>query len=241
MESLHPEEPAVIEVSSTKDKTVRRNLLCKLRNAGNHKHNCGVLRRNEGTLVVAYRPTNNEVKADDYGPCPYCYGYYIRKDLWKHHCPIQPSQSASTGTDEFSGTKKPRLHGRRAHQSSLLKPPPAGVSEDLNQVLAAMKKDEVALLVKTNPFILDFAQRAYITNGHDVDQYGHIRNKLRELDPHKLKDIVTAVKDKAGFNDANHSYKTPSLAKKIGHNVKKCAMILVGNGLESGPGVSSKS
>ena len=88
------------------------------------------------------------------------------------------------------------------------------------------------------------AKREYLKLGHDVGQHGYIWNKLRELDhlviqlrtnaslelfvhPHHLNDIVN-------FSEDKQLYQVPSLALKIGHSIKKCALILKENDLESG-------
>ncbi|KAH3887897.1 hypothetical protein DPMN_011919 [Dreissena polymorpha] len=56
-----------------------------MRNVGNHLHNVKVLRDGQGQLFVSYRQSHNQrVAADEYGPCPYCYGYYPKKILWRH-------------------------------------------------------------------------------------------------------------------------------------------------------------
>ena len=54
------------------------------------------------------------------------------------------------------------------------------------------------------------------------------------MHPHHLNDIVKAVHDVAGFSEDKQLYHVPSLALKIGHSIKKCALILKGNALESG-------
>ena len=54
------------------------------------------------------------------------------------------------------------------------------------------------------------------------------------MHPHYLNDIVKAVHDVAGFSEDKQLYQVPSLALKIGHSIKKCALILKGNALESG-------
>ena len=145
--------------------------------------------------------------------------------------------------------------GRVVHKSDLLKPP-VGVSFKLNKVLSPMKRDDISLIVKTDSLIIEVAKREYLKLGHDVAQHGYIRNKLRELGrlviqlrkntnlpnaslevfihPHHLKDIFKAVQDIAGFSEVNQLYNVPSLALKIGHSIKKCAVILKGNALESG-------
>ena len=69
--SQHSEACEVAEMLS-KDKDMQKYLL-RLRNLGNHKHNCDVLSANKGTLVVAYTPNGGTVSiesAANYVPCP---------------------------------------------------------------------------------------------------------------------------------------------------------------------------
>ncbi|XP_022109705.1 uncharacterized protein LOC110989543 isoform X2 [Acanthaster planci] len=118
-----------------------------------------------------------------------------------------------------------------------------------------MKKGDVAMVVKNNTLIVELAKRKYMKLGHDVDQHGYIRNRVRELgrlviqlrentqqpnaslesfvDPHHLSDIVKAVHDIAGFREDKQLYDTPLLALKISYFVKKCALVLEGSALES--------
>ena len=44
--------------------------------------------------------------------------------------------------------------------------------------------------------------------------------------PSNFNFVVEAVKEVAGFNEDRNSYKTPSLALKLGHSLKKIAEIL---------------
>jgi len=251
LQSCHREEIQVVAIASETDRSIRINLLLRIRNAGNHRHNCQVLRQGEGILIVGYRP-NHKADPHAYGPCIYCFGYYVRSDLWRHQCPLKPALPAQTNTNSTTT----RVRGRVAHKSDLLKPPPVGVSFKLNQVLSPMKRDNVALVVRNDPLIIELAKREYMKLGHDVGQYGYIRNKVRELGrlviqlrkntnqpnaalavfvhPHHLNDIVTAVRDIAGFNEVNQLYQVPSLALKIGHSIKKCALIVKGDAIESG-------
>ena len=55
-----------------------------LRNKGTHRHNCSVIRAGAVTYIVAYRPRDEGANYENYGPCEFCFGYYIRTDLWKH-------------------------------------------------------------------------------------------------------------------------------------------------------------
>lgn len=63
--------------------------MLKLRNLGNHQHNCEVLRQKTGDLVVSHQPTEN-VDYTAYIPCKYCYVYFAKASLWKHSCPLAP-------------------------------------------------------------------------------------------------------------------------------------------------------
>ncbi|XP_022107338.1 LOW QUALITY PROTEIN: uncharacterized protein LOC110988285, partial [Acanthaster planci] len=221
-----------IEIAGEPNAGVRKKLLLKIRNIGNHRHNCQVLREGRGVLIVGYRPIAS-------------YGYYVRTDLWRCVCPLKPAPTPQTD----STGKRARVGVRVAHKSDLLKPPPVGVSFQLHQVLSPMKRDDVALVVKNDTLIVELAKHEYMKLGHDVDQHGYIRNRVRELGrlviqlrkntqqpnaslesfvhPHHLSDIVKAVHDIAGYD-------VPSLALKISYSVKKCALVLKGSELESG-------
>ena len=68
LQSFHKEEREVVEIVSENNPSARKKLLLKIRNLGNHRHNCQVLRGGEGVLIVGYRPKHKAVP-HDYGPC----------------------------------------------------------------------------------------------------------------------------------------------------------------------------
>ncbi|XP_033638570.1 uncharacterized protein LOC117299220 [Asterias rubens] len=49
-----------------------------------------------------------------------------------------------------------------------------------------------------------------------------------------MKEIIAAVHDVAGFNHEQHTFSVPSLSLKLGHTLKKCAIILKAQALETG-------
>lgn len=238
----HSNEKEVQMYMAEKDETARNNLLTKLRNLGNHHHNIGVIRSNTGSLVVKYRPKDHSIQ-QEYLPCEYCYAYYISSDLWKHvkRCKLAPSSS------------KPR---RVVKSSRLLLPVSKEVSKGLQSVLASLNADEVSRIVKSDALILKVGEKQFGRHGHDNEQYSMIRNNLRELgrllkqlrqtsgkinatlesflDPAQFKTVVNAAKAVAGFSEKENSFKTPSLALKLGHSLKKCCKILEGQALETG-------
>ncbi|KAK6168062.1 hypothetical protein SNE40_021963 [Patella caerulea] len=250
--SKHSDEPEVVKVKAETNLETRSNMLCKLRNLGNHKHNCDVIRKNSGQLIVGYRPSKQSVNPNDYGPCSYCYGYYVRQDLWKHRCPLKPQKRKNNQDD--ADCECPRIRERMASKSILLKPAPCGVLAPLNQILAPMKSDEISRIVQSDDLILEVAKREFMKAGHDEDQHNYIRSKLRELgrllwqlrkntlkpnaclqsfiDPEKFSTLIKSVHDLAGFDFDSHDFKIPSLALKLGHTIKKCALIVKANALE---------
>ncbi|XP_050398339.1 uncharacterized protein LOC126816141 isoform X5 [Patella vulgata] len=255
---IHTTESEVRKIIQTMDPHQKTNLLSKIRNLGNHKHNCEVLRKNEGCLIVAYRPSNmTKVNPNDYCPCVHCYGYYMRKELWKHKCFFKTSSKRKLEDDDPNeSTESHKIRKRVYRDSQLLKPALAGVSEALNDLLAPMKPDEISQIVKNDNIIIELAKREYLGAGYDVNQFNYIRSKLREIgrllyflrenddnqkacledyiNPQNLSKVVTALRNVAGFKSDTNQFATPSLALKIGHTLKKCAMIVMANALENG-------
>lgn len=129
MESAHSDEKEVYSIMnshSSEEKKLREKTLYKIKNLGNHIHNIKVLREKKGSLVVVYRPPEN-AKVDPYKylPCSSCYGYFSRKDLWKHKCPLKMDRK-----------KKERVV---ALGRSLL-PAPIGIDFNVRHMLAAMRQ-----------------------------------------------------------------------------------------------------
>ncbi|KAJ8043471.1 hypothetical protein HOLleu_10566 [Holothuria leucospilota] len=86
LRSAHPDESAVRDWMDEKDANMKRVKLTKLRNLGNHIHNCKVLEDGHGEILVRYRPTEN-VDPKDFVPCPSCYGYFSKKIYGNIHAP----------------------------------------------------------------------------------------------------------------------------------------------------------
>ena len=52
------------------------------------------------------------------------------------------------------------------------------------------------------------------------------------LKPEMFRKVVAAIRVVAGFDSTTNQYKTPSLAIKLGHSLRKCASILKGQGIK---------
>ena len=53
------------------------------------------------------------------------------------------------------------------------------------------------------------------------------------LDPKRFKDLVSSVHKICGFCHDTSTYNTPSLALKLGHTLKKCAVMLISEALQT--------
>lgn len=63
----------------------RNALLEQLRIKGDLKHNAKVLEEGTGQLVTWKQPSDNVTSSPkDHWPCPYCYGMFVKRDLWRH-------------------------------------------------------------------------------------------------------------------------------------------------------------
>jgi len=89
--TVHSDEHEVADCLSKTD-TEKRKGLEKLKNMGNFKYNVEILRKREGELIIGRR-IGRHVSCD-YLPCPFCYTFYIGKDLWQHRnsCQFAPTR-----------------------------------------------------------------------------------------------------------------------------------------------------
>lgn len=83
---MHGEEKEVVEMESYKELGEKKkylNILTKLRCAGNFKHNIKILNAGKTDIVVVKRPSKKRT-VDKFLPCPHCYGFYLKDELWRH-------------------------------------------------------------------------------------------------------------------------------------------------------------
>lgn len=217
----------------------RKLLLDKIRNKGNFRHNVEVLQGGTGPLKVKRNP-KAITQARKFIHCMHCQGMYIRKELWRHvrRCPCKPENQ-----DVNKEPGRTKILGLAvAHESAFSQQ----ISSGVWKLLSVMKQDEVASVVKNDLSIIQFAQSLYNRHGQDPTKYEYMRQKLRELGrlmlclrteysvhnleeavkPANFQRVVQAVKKVSGFDEATHSYQTPSLALKLGHTLNKISDII---------------
>lgn len=235
--SKHGSEKYVIEIAMCKDIVKRRQLIGRLRNLGNHCHNVDVLSKGCGELMVTHRKNStSNCEAEDYLACDRCYSYVMKNELWRHKCVFGKAQK-----------------GRVAHEAQMMLPAPNGMSTSVYELINSMKADEIRFLAKSDPLIMDYAAKLVQSKGMKKQCY--IRDKVREvarflmqirkyagmekacmkdcISPERFKICLLAVRELAGFDVQTASYRTPSLALKIGHALKKLAKLMKRQAIES--------
>ena len=205
----------------------RKRLLEKLRNQGNYQHNG--YGESEWTSESKKKTKQRKKTVTKlYVHCLYCKGMFVRKELWRHlrRCPSKPG----TVTEASGQTKVLALADIAESTSS------KAISPGFWKVLGNMKEDEIASVVRNDFLILQLGQSFYNKHGNDSTKYEYIRQKVREMGrlllslrknnsifsfedaaiPNNFYKVIEAVRDGAGFDEEKHSYRTPSLALKLG-------------------------
>ncbi|KAL3886134.1 hypothetical protein ACJMK2_026150 [Sinanodonta woodiana] len=155
--TMHTNDSEVAIYPVETDGTKKTAMLSKLQNLGNHVHNCAVLRRGEGNLLVSYRPSTH-ASVHSYTTCEYCYEYYAKYELWRHN-----------------------LGPRVLSKSRIMLPILPGANDALAEVLATMRSDDVSRVCKSDTLILQLARKETFRLGHEKDAHSYIRSKMRKL------------------------------------------------------------
>ena len=247
----HKTEKDVLEIlAHPKGSKERAKLLLLIRNKGDFNHNYEVLRSSDGEIIPVKCPPPN-APAPEVAPCQYCFGMFARRDLWRHDksCLFKPNEK-----DSESGAVSKRR--RLAAASSLLLPTTQAMHVGLQKnVVSIMWGDAVSLCSRNDTLIVKFGTKLYEKHGHLAHLHQFISQKMRELGrftlavrevdssinelsdcmtPRKFPSIVKAVRNLCHYDHDQNKYDIPSLALKIGHSIKKCALILKSEGLVSG-------
>ena len=243
----HRDSEDLVEYFSLTNESEKRKKMKELRNIGDHLHNKEVWKNGYGNIVVKRRSSLKSKVVEDYIPCPDCLGYFNFKDMYRHKC----LSNAGTKT-------KTRINNGR-----LLLPVAPGHakpddSDELKcaEILLRLKRDPPGMIVRTDPTIHELALRETRKNSFDPDRHQYIRHKLREiarlvlilrnlsgkpegqlidfLKAKNLKMIVQATRELSSYQERSSEFDNPSTAKKLGHTLKRCALLMETKALEEG-------
>ncbi|XP_041858543.1 uncharacterized protein LOC121650850 isoform X2 [Melanotaenia boesemani] len=236
LERAHHSKPEVAQAMALpKGSKERRLHLEHLRNRGNFAHNVEVLDTGTGNLVPRKLPQEDS-KVQDFLHCIYCQGFFRKKILWRHMsiCKFKPGTSKKPG--------KTRVQALCAFAV----PPPPDVSTEFWKMLNCMLQDEVYSAVKSDSLIMEYGEHLFNRLGYDVAKHEYIRQKMRELGrllicsrgmtplktmkdhvlPGNFMHVIDSVRQLAGYVNETKTFKCPSLALKIGHNLNKVSQLV---------------
>lgn len=221
----------------------RKKILEDLRNRGNFEHNKDVLNKGSGQLKVKRRSKKAECKKYEY--CVHCKGMFLRPELWRHmkRCSSKPESMEHNGRRRVLGLAS-------AIQSACS----SSLNDGVLKMLSRMHDDDIASVIRNDFCLLRYADALFGKYGHDLSKHDYIRQKICELGrflqtlrkrsavlsledaikPGNFLKVIEAVKETAGFVKSENSYKTPSLALKLGHSLLKVSDIVHCHALMAG-------
>lgn len=232
----------------------RQKIWRKLTNEGNFKHNKDVLRTGKGQLAVHTRP-RKPTKAKYFVHCPYCYGLYGKKALFKH----MKTCSERTKREDEPQVGKKRIISRCALLAVNCEA--LGISKDIESILGDMVYDDVTRTVMDDRIILQFGEQIFNEHDRSMKKSQYVRQNLRQvarlvleaqkvtplqsvedfLHPSKFPLVVSTVKVLAGYDTEKKTFSCPSLAVKLGYNLQKICKIVEDNAVKSGDTEAAES
>lgn len=238
MINVHKTEKDIMQYETCGDQHQKLKILSKLRKLGNFKHNERVMEIGKGTLSVMSRPKISATKTQtaNYVPCTYCFGYYKKRDLWRHakRCKQGLGQSASKSRENCVSNGKLLMKTK-------------DTSEQASVILSTLRDDEVSLVIKSDRLLLRLAAKMAKKHSFDKSRYNYMRNTLRQLakllmrlkrirpditsleefiDPMHFQDVIEAVRLMVGQDLKTNQIVIPSLALKMSGYLKKCCAVL---------------
>ncbi|CAH0561735.1 unnamed protein product [Brassicogethes aeneus] len=182
-ELKHNEETEVAKIlAKPKKSKERRDAFLALSRNGDFYHNCETLSLKKEELILTRRPTPDEIKFSsytDYGPCPECLGFMLKRHIW-HHLKYS-CQSKEETVDENndllkSGKKMPIAESNALLNGILGKDVTV---EFTNNIINKFKNDSISNVCKDDQTILKFG--SFLFEKYDITQSELIRQSMRQL------------------------------------------------------------
>lgn len=243
----------VAQACAKNSKKERDRLFNKLKNLGNFKYNIEVLKGGSGDLIVCRRPSKETLTSLDFLPCIYCYGFFSKKELWRHTGKCSSKDTKLKDQKGIIARSRFLLAGGInfcAEEEGFKEPLPEELKET---VFLKMRQDEVYTALVDDPLIIQFGRVLIKQLGprrtnyvsQRMRQLGRLKTKVNDLlkvendlhsyiSPKYFDTVVKAVQDLAGYHQNEHKiyvFSTPSLALNLGHSLVKIAEIRRGNAI----------
>ncbi|RXN11628.1 hypothetical protein ROHU_010526 [Labeo rohita] len=233
----------------------RKVLLEQLRNKGDFRHNTDVLEKGSGQIITWKQPSV-DASIKDYLPCPFCFGMFRKKDLWRHQSSCKTKQSCSKDRDDDQKNTRGRVQSRAA---CLL--PIAASSDGCQKIINTMRQDDVSFHIRNDSLICKYGESLYGKHGCVRSRHQYIAQRMRELGrfmlvakemdntvrgledlcaPARFQFVVNVAKRLTQFSPGKNEYGKPSTAVKIGFCLKGAVEVLIGQALMNDDDLSEK-
>ncbi|XP_052264132.1 uncharacterized protein LOC127867138 isoform X19 [Dreissena polymorpha] len=236
----HKERQKVLQIRLLPKKSKQReNLFTELVNEGNFKHNIDVISTGEGVLITARRENIDQEKHhshQDYVPCVYCKGFYLKKLLWHHllSCKMRPND---TKGDNMTDTKNAVRKAKSLLYGCLHTENEKAVAE----MLRTMHDDDIKEVVKKDTIIKLFSSMQvcalggkHIQKKNDMHRISQNARTLARLVIKASEHLPMVSLNKLLCKDnfdlvvnstLSLSHNSVTVANKMGHLLGHCIMI----------------
>lgn len=184
-ELVHSKETEVSKyLIYPKNSKERRDGFKEIIRVGDFYHNCNVLATNKGELILIRRPTENEInfiEVKDYGPCPNCLGFLLKKHIWHHlkfickeKLPLVDSNSKHVIAE--SNAIMADIYG-------------LGFTKDFTDtIISTFKSDDVGIICQSDILIMKFGAMQF-------EKFGKTQNELIRQTMRQLARLTTALRE----------------------------------------------
>lgn len=215
---------------------------------GDFHHNCEVIEKKEGELILVRKPNKELNKTyTEYGPCPQCLGFFLKELLW-HHIKYSCISRIQKG-----GSKHALSESNALMASTIAKENP----QFYENIIAKLINDRISLVCKQDSLINQFGklqfEKYHTTQSNltrqSMRQLARLLIELRQINPNKLwlsswlrpeyfDDIITDIKNLCSLISTSNSdrpqFNIPSMALKLGHSLRKCIAVEKGSCIRKG-------
>lgn len=245
LQTMHCDKPAVEAAMQLPLKSkARRQAFINIAAEGNFAYSSLNMKRGVKEIIPRKRGKDGEIEASKYISCSFCKGLFSKQSVWRHKQTCskrdQPPDDNTSGLNRFALIMWP-------------------ISEKCTEafketVLPRMRNDETGMAIMKDDLIIEFGCQLINTTGSSKEAL-YVIQKMRELarffivlnknhpeitcladavKPQKFFDCVAAAQELCGYNEQKGEFGIPSLALKIGHLLKKIAVIVATNAAVSG-------
>ncbi|XP_070189389.1 uncharacterized protein [Littorina saxatilis] len=243
LQRVHKDEVQVAQILALKKgDPKRRQAFIQLQDQGDFNHNVRVLSNKqkgsqEANLILKYQQQKSNRAQSDYLACPHCKALYQKHFLSRHE---------TRCAQKVDGKKMKR--GQCSFVGRMLLPLPENVSEGFfKAVIARMRDDDIARIVKGDSLILKYGERVFMRRDTEEHTSAQVSSRLRELarlvqvlrqnthmnisrlsqalDPEHFDVLIAAVRSLGQYSGSSNMCKKGSLVLKVGHSLRKCNQI----------------